>query len=126
MRTAQLARRALYLVAGVAPACFGALLATALGDVSFIGAFAGTIGLILATAAWLPASQAAYWTIAILLGAGLAVMGVFLAGGAVGMSAPRSLGEACLQAWLFLCPVACAAHFLWKGRTNATQSSIPR
>src|SRR4249919_2937657 len=133
----QLVRRVVYVAGGVAPACFGTLLASALGGLFLIGAIAGTAGLMLATAAWFPTSRFTYWSIAILLGAGLAAMlhySIFifygtvadLVAGTTGVPLSEALGDLFQRSWLFLGPVLCAVHFLWKARCAPNNSFKPK
>src|SRR5690349_17016913 len=70
----QLLRRVIYLVAGLVPACCGALVASAMRGPLLLGALAGACGLLLASMDVFPVRRATYWCIAILLGAGLAAM----------------------------------------------------
>ena len=132
----QLGRRIIYLTAGAAPACFGVLMASALGGVFLLGALAGTTGLLLATAAWFPVARPVYWSIAVLLGAGLAAMLPYslaigygtaadLVAGTAGVPLPVALGDLTKRAWVFYGPVLCAVHFLWKARCAPNNSFKP-
>ena len=133
----QLGRRIIYLIAGVAPACFGVLLASALGGVFLLGAITGTFGLLLATAARFPSARPVYWSIALLLGAGLAAMLPYslaigygtaadLVTGTTGVPLPEALGDLTERAWLLFGPVLCAVHFLWKARCAPNNSFKPK
>jgi hypothetical protein len=120
--TIQLPRRVVYFGAGFVPASIGVVLATAQGAHVMLTAFAGAIGLLLATAAWLPVATRTYWSIAALLGAGLAAIAWYAwhSKVAAGLAAPAprhpNLSDLAIRAWLLLGPVLCAIHFLSRGR----------
>lgn len=125
----QLVRRVIYLVAGLVPACCGALVASAMRGPLLLGALAGACGLLLASMDVFPVRRATYWCIAILLSAGLAAMLPFSVSVGYGDLADLASGmrgsptAALVRSWLLLGPPLCAAHFLWAAKPKSLRGS---
>ena len=111
----QAVRRLAYFFGGFVPAGIGVVLATAHGSAVFVAAFAGAVGLLLATAAWVPAGRATYRVTALLLGAGACAMVLYAWHAGLGTAA-APLRASAPGAWLLLGPPLCAGHFLWAAR----------
>lgn len=125
----QIVRQVSYFFFGAVPASLGVAFASFAGP-WVIAATAGAIGLLASSLVKFPLAPKRYWSITVLLVAGLTAAIPFgstflLLSLADGVRAGEWPSLA-LIAWLFFGPILCAMHFLWAGRGAPNNSFKPK